>query len=81
MAEFDLVVAKPDFKFHASHFIAHNGYRERLHGHTYKAQVTITAQNVRTNISHLYWLWMLPASSCLMIIVFAYRRISAMGIS
>jgi len=34
-------VAKEDFKFHAAHFVAFEGYRERLHGHNYRAGVRV----------------------------------------
>lgn len=34
-------MAKEDFKFHAAHFVAFEGYRERLHGHNYKCGVRI----------------------------------------
>ncbi len=38
---FEVYVAKEDFKFHAAHFVAFEGYRERLHGHNYKAGVRV----------------------------------------
>lgn len=34
-------MAKEDFKFHAAHFVAFGGYRERLHGHNYRAGVRL----------------------------------------
>ena len=34
-------MAKEDFKFHAAHFVAFEGYRERLHGHNYRAGVRV----------------------------------------
>mmetsp|Transcript_12160 Transcript_12160/g.34801 ORF Transcript_12160/g.34801 Transcript_12160/m.34801 type:complete len:296 (-) Transcript_12160:363-1250(-) len=32
---FEIYVAKADFKFNAAHFVAFRGFRERLHGHNY----------------------------------------------
>ena len=42
MGEFEVYVAKEDFKFNCSHFIAFHGFRERLHGHNYTAAVRLT---------------------------------------
>ena len=42
MAEFELFVSKADFKFGCAHFIAHSGFRERLHGHNYTLSVKLT---------------------------------------
>jgi dihydroneopterin triphosphate aldolase (PTPS-III) / 6-pyruvoyltetrahydropterin synthase len=36
-----LFQSKEDFKFHAAHFVAFEGYRERLHGHNYKVGVRL----------------------------------------
>jgi 6-pyruvoyl-tetrahydropterin synthase len=41
LSSFEVYVAKEDFKFHAAHFVAFEGYRERLHGHNYKAGVRV----------------------------------------
>jgi dihydroneopterin triphosphate aldolase (PTPS-III) / 6-pyruvoyltetrahydropterin synthase len=38
---FEVYVRKDDFKFHAAHFVAYKGYRERLHGHNYKVGVRV----------------------------------------
>jgi 6-pyruvoyltetrahydropterin/6-carboxytetrahydropterin synthase len=38
---FEVFVSKEDFKFHAAHFVAFEGYRERLHGHNYKVGVRL----------------------------------------
>lgn len=38
---FEVYVSKEDFKFHAAHFVAFEGYRERLHGHNYKVGVRV----------------------------------------
>ena len=38
---FEVYVKKEDFKFHAAHFVAFDGYRERLHGHNYKCGVRL----------------------------------------
>eukprot|EP00934_Nitzschia_sp_Nitz4_P000076 Nitzschia sp. Nitz4//scaffold4_size323378//129187//130080//NITZ4_000652-RA/size323378-snap-gene-0.413-mRNA-1//1//CDS//3329553375//76//frame0 len=38
---FEVYVAKDDFKFHAAHFVAFEGYRERLHGHNYRVGVRV----------------------------------------
>jgi 6-pyruvoyl tetrahydropterin synthase len=40
-ASFEVYVRKDDFKFHAAHFVAYKGYRERLHGHNYKVGVRV----------------------------------------
>ena len=42
MAEFEVFVSKADFKFNCAHFIAFQGFRERLHGHNYTATVKAT---------------------------------------
>ncbi|KAL3932643.1 MAG: hypothetical protein SGARI_003908 [Bacillariaceae sp.] len=38
---FEVFVSKEDFKFHAAHFVAYEGFRERLHGHNYKVGVRL----------------------------------------
>ena len=38
---FEVYVRKEDFKFHAAHFVAFEGFRERLHGHNYKVGVRV----------------------------------------
>ena len=38
---FQVFVAKEKFKFNAAHFIAYKGYRERLHGHNYRASIRL----------------------------------------
>lgn len=40
-AAFEVNVSKEDFKFHAAHFVAFNGFREPLHGHNYKVGVRL----------------------------------------
>jgi len=40
--QFEVFVSKADFKFNCAHFIAFNGFRERLHGHNYTASVKLT---------------------------------------
>jgi 6-pyruvoyl-tetrahydropterin synthase len=45
MCEFEVSVAKEDFKFSCAHFIAYKGFRERLHGHNYRAYIKITGSN------------------------------------
>lgn len=40
-ASFEIYVAKDTFKFNASHFVAYPGFRERLHGHSYRASVKL----------------------------------------
>ena len=45
MAEFELFVSKEDFKFSCAHFIAHDGFRERLHGHNYTVGVKLTGSD------------------------------------
>jgi dihydroneopterin triphosphate aldolase (PTPS-III) / 6-pyruvoyltetrahydropterin synthase len=41
VTSFEVHVTKEDFKFHAAHFVAFEGYRERLHGHNYKCGVRL----------------------------------------
>lgn len=41
-AGFDVYVSKADFKFNCAHFIAHSGFRERLHGHNYRLAVKVS---------------------------------------
>ena len=38
---FEIFVSKDNFKFNASHFVAFPGFRERLHGHSYRASVRL----------------------------------------
>uniref|UniRef100_A0A7S1BVH0 6-pyruvoyltetrahydropterin synthase n=1 Tax=Corethron hystrix TaxID=216773 RepID=A0A7S1BVH0_9STRA len=38
---FEIFVGQQDFKFHAGHFIAYAGYRDRLHGHNYAGQIRL----------------------------------------
>lgn len=38
---FEVYVAKADFKFNAAHFVAFQGFRERLHGHNYTVAVRL----------------------------------------
>ena len=38
---FEIFVCKDNFKFNASHFDAFPGFRERLHGHSYRASVRL----------------------------------------
>jgi dihydroneopterin triphosphate aldolase (PTPS-III) / 6-pyruvoyltetrahydropterin synthase len=38
---FEIFVCKDNFKFNASHFVAFPGFRERLHGHSYRASVKL----------------------------------------
>ena len=40
-ATFEVFVAKDTFKFNAAHFVAFEGYRERLHGHNYTVGVRL----------------------------------------
>lgn len=40
-ASFEVHVAKESFKFNAAHFVAFNGFRERLHGHNYTVGVRL----------------------------------------
>ncbi len=42
MSAFEVVIAKPDFKFNSAHFIAFKGFREKLHGHNYTVSVKVT---------------------------------------
>mmetsp|Transcript_22758 Transcript_22758/g.33605 ORF Transcript_22758/g.33605 Transcript_22758/m.33605 type:complete len:254 (+) Transcript_22758:86-847(+) len=38
---FEVHVAKESFKFNAAHFVAFDGFRERLHGHNYQVSVRL----------------------------------------
>ncbi|KAL7566183.1 hypothetical protein ACA910_011258 [Epithemia clementina (nom. ined.)] len=38
---FGVYVCKETFKFNAAHFVAYEGYRERLHGHNYRVGVRL----------------------------------------
>ncbi|KAL3826897.1 hypothetical protein ACHAXA_000865 [Cyclostephanos tholiformis] len=38
---FEIYVSRDTFKFNASHFVAYRGFRERLHGHNYRASVRL----------------------------------------
>lgn len=38
---FEIFVSKDNFKFNASHFVCYPGFRERLHGHSYRASVRL----------------------------------------
>lgn len=40
-SNFEVYVAKQNFKFHAAHFVAFRGFRERLHGHNYQLAVRL----------------------------------------
>ena len=40
-ASFEVHVAKETFKFNAAHFVAFDGFRERLHGHNYTVSVVL----------------------------------------
>jgi 6-pyruvoyl-tetrahydropterin synthase len=42
---FEINVSKDTFKFNASHFVAYPGFRERLHGHSYRASVKLIGSN------------------------------------
>ena len=44
-ATFEVSLAKADFKFNCSHFIAFRGFRERLHGHNYRVHVKFVGRN------------------------------------
>jgi 6-pyruvoyl-tetrahydropterin synthase len=45
-ARFDIFVGVDKFKFSAAHFIAYDGFRERLHGHNYSISVRIRGTNM-----------------------------------
>ena len=40
-ASFEVHVAKETFKFNAAHFVAFDGFRERLHGHNYTVSIVL----------------------------------------
>eukprot|EP01035_Chromulina_nebulosa_P021443 gene21443-27776_t len=39
--EYEIFLSKADFKFNCAHFIAHSGFREKLHGHNYRLSVKV----------------------------------------
>ncbi|KAL3788461.1 hypothetical protein HJC23_011413 [Cyclotella cryptica] len=39
--QFEIYISKDTFKFNASHFVAYPGFRERLHGHSYRVAVKL----------------------------------------
>jgi 6-pyruvoyl-tetrahydropterin synthase len=41
---FEVYVSKDTFKFNAAHFVAFPGFRERLHGHSYRASIRLGGQ-------------------------------------
>lgn len=41
---FEVFVAKEDFKFSSSHFVAFEGFREHLHGHNYSCSVRMRGE-------------------------------------
>lgn len=46
VTRFELYLAKAACKFNAAHFIAHgDGKREHMHGHNYRAEVTVRARD------------------------------------
>ena len=53
-SEFDVFVSKADFKFNCAHFIAHRGFRERLHGHNYRISVKVTGSDVLGEDGYLF---------------------------
>lgn len=53
MAHFEISLAKPDFTFNASHFIAYRGYRERLHGHRYTVSLKFVGKDTLNSSGYL----------------------------
>lgn len=41
---FEVFIGKEDFKFSSSHFVAYDGFRERLHGHNYTCSVRLKGE-------------------------------------
>jgi len=50
---FEVHVAKQTFKFHAAHFVAYDGFRERLHGHNYQVSVRLIGSHTIMNDGYL----------------------------
>lgn len=46
---FEINVSKETFKFNAAHFVAFPGFRERLHGHNYRASVRLIGNRIGTD--------------------------------
>ena len=42
VSQFELLLSRDSFKFSASHFVASEGHRERLHGHDYRVSVRLS---------------------------------------
>lgn len=45
-SHFEVYVSKDTFKFNAAHFVAFQGYRERLHGHNYQVSVRLLGKRM-----------------------------------
>ncbi|KAG5190006.1 hypothetical protein JKP88DRAFT_205704 [Tribonema minus] len=44
IGEFEIFAGNEDFKFSAAHFVAYDGFRERLHGHNYQVAVRMKGE-------------------------------------
>jgi 6-pyruvoyl-tetrahydropterin synthase len=53
MAEFELNVNISEFRFSCAHFIAHNGVRERLHGHNYTVAIRLVGKDTLNSDGYL----------------------------
>lgn len=48
---FEVFVAKEDFKFSSSHFVAFDGFRERIHGHNYSCSIRLRGEVSDVSVS------------------------------
>ena len=49
LEKYSVFVAKADFKFNAAHFVAYDGFREKLHGHNYTVAVHFEAEGIQAD--------------------------------
>ena len=49
LEKYSVFVSKADFKFNAAHFVAYDGFREKLHGHNYTVAVHLEAEGIQAD--------------------------------
>eukprot|EP01052_Picozoa_sp_SAG31_P004494 SAG31_NODE_186_length_20918_cov_26.890917_22_plen_182_part_00 len=49
LEKYSVFVSKADFKFNAAHFVAYEGFREKLHGHNYTVAVHCEAEGIQAD--------------------------------
>ena len=55
MSVFSVSIGKELLRFTAAHFIAFRGFREPLHGHTYRVESRCAGRSARTATSSISW--------------------------